>query len=268
MAVAASSASGCSAAAEPGEDLRDRVGDIFAGDIRCGTARRLVQAKTLFIEAGGRQHTHRAGDHRALVGEDVAKQVGAQQHVELGRIFNQLHGGVIDIHMRQLNVRILLADLADDFAPQDGGLQNVGLIDGSHFVTTLAGGFKSDARDTLDLKAVIHLGIKGFLMLTAAFAAFRLAEVDAAGQFAYAENVEAVSSDVGAQRAELFQPLIQFGRAQVAEQFKVFTQRQQRATLWLFRRRQVLPFRTADGAEQDRIRLLASGDGRLRQGVP
>lgn len=103
-------------------------------------------------------------------------------------------------------------------------------------------------------------------MLTAAFAAFRLAEVDAAGQFAYAENVEAVSSDVGAQRAELFQPLIQFGRAQVAEQFKVFTQRQQRATLWLFRRRQVLPFRTADGAEQDRIRLLASGDGRLRQG--
>ncbi len=133
-------------------------------------------------------------------------------------------------------------------------------------MTTLAGGFKSDARDTLDLKAVIHLGIKGFLMLTAAFAAFRLAEVDAAGQFAYAENVEAVSSDVGAQRAELFQPLIQFGRAQVAEQFKVFTQRQQRATLWLFRRRQVLPFRTADGAEQDRIRLLASGDGRLRQG--
>ncbi len=135
-------------------------------------------------------------------------------------------------------------------------------------MTTLAGGFKSDARDTLDLKAVIHLGIKGFLMLTAAFAAFRLAEVDAAGQFAYAENVEAVSSDVGAQRAELFQPLIQFGRAQVAEQFKVFTQRQQRATLWLFRRRQVLPFRTANGAEQDRIRLLASGDGRLRQGVP
>lgn len=37
-------------------------------------------------------------------------------------------------------------------------------------------------RDALDLKAVIHLGIKGFLMLTAAFAAFRLAEVDAAGQ--------------------------------------------------------------------------------------
>ena len=34
---------------------------------------------------------------------------------------------------------------------------------------------------------------------------------------------------MSAQRAELFQPLIQFGRAQVAEQFKVFTQRQQRA---------------------------------------
>lgn len=105
-------------------------------------------------------------------------------------------------------------------------------------------------------------------MLTAAFAAFWLAEVDAAGQFANAENVEAVGSDVGAQRAELLQPLVQFGRTQIAEQFEVFTQRQQRTALWLLGGRQVFPFRTTDGAEQDRIRLFASGDGRLRQGVP
>ena len=170
--------------------------------------------------------------------------------------------------MRQLNVRILLADLGDDFAPQNGRLQDVGLIDGGHFVTTLTSGFKSDARDTFDFKAVIHLGIKGFLMLTAAFAAFWLAEVDAAGQFANAENVEAVGSDVGAQRAELLQPLVQFGRTQVAEQFEVLTQRQQRTALWLLGGRQVFPFRTTDGAEQDRIRLFASGDGRLRQGSP
>ena len=168
--------------------------------------------------------------------------------------------------MRQLNVRILFADLTDDFAPQNRGLQNVGFIDGGHFVTTFTGRFKSDARDTFDFKAVIHLGIKSFLMLTAAFAAFRLAEVDAAGQFANAENVEAVGGDVGAQRAELFQPLIQFGRAQVAEQFEVFTQRQQGAALWLFCGRQVFPLRAANGAEQDRVRLLASGDRRLRQG--
>lgn len=105
-------------------------------------------------------------------------------------------------------------------------------------------------------------------MLTAAFAAFRLAEVDAAGQFAYAENVEAVSSDVGAQRAELFQPLIQFGRAQVAEQFKVFTQRQQRATLWLFRRRQVLPFRPP--TEPNRIASACSHPATVAcgRGVP
>jgi hypothetical protein len=36
-------------------------------------------------------------------------------------------------------------------------------------------------RDALDFKAMIDLGIKRFLVLTAAFAAFRLAEVDAAG---------------------------------------------------------------------------------------
>ena len=139
--------------------------------------------------------------------------------------------------MCQLNVRILFTNLADDFAPQNGRLQDVGFIDGSDFVTTFTSGFKSDARDTFDLKAVIHLSIKGFLMLTAAFAAFRLAEVNAAGQFANAENVEAVGGNIGAQRTERFQPLIQFGRAQIAEQFEVFTQRQQRATLWLLGRR-------------------------------
>jgi hypothetical protein len=95
-------------------------------------------------------------------------------------------------------------------------------------MTAFARRFKRDTRDTFNLKTVIHLGIKRFLMLTAAFAAFWLTEVDTAGQFAHAENVEAVSGDIGAQRAELFQPLVQLRRTQVAEQFEMFTQRQQR----------------------------------------
>jgi hypothetical protein len=171
------------------------------------------------------------------------------------------------MYMRQLNVRVL-CDFADDFAPQNGRLQHVRFINGSHFMTAFARGLKRDMGDTFDFKAVIHLGIKRFLVLTAAFAAFRLTEVDAAGQFADAQNVEAVGGDIRAQRAELFQPLIQLRRTQVAEQFEMFTQRQQRAALRLLCRRQVFPFRAADGAEQDRIGLLAAFDGRLRQGVP
>ncbi|WIF24790.1 hypothetical protein N5929_22430 [Enterobacter hormaechei] len=53
----------------------------------------------------------------------------------------------------------------------------------------------------------------------------------------HAENVETVGGDIGAQRAELFQPRVQLRGTQVAEQFEVFTQ--QRAALWLLCWRQV-----------------------------
>ena len=46
----------------------------------------------------------------------------------------------------------------------------------------------------------------------------------------------------------------------------MLTQGQQRAALRLLRGRQVLPFRSANGAKQDRVGLLAAFDGSLRQG--
>ena len=54
-------------------------------------------------------------------------------------------------------------------------------------------------------------------MLAAAFTTFWLTEVDASGQFAYAQDVETVGGDVGAQRAKCFESLIQLSRTQIAE---------------------------------------------------
>ena len=132
-------------------------------------------------------------------------------------------------------------------------------------MTALARRFKRDTGDTFDLKAVIHLGIKRFFVLTAAFTTLRLTEVDATGQFADAQDIEAVSGDIGAQRAELFQPLVQFRWTQVAEQLEVFTQRQQRAALWLLVWRQIFPFRAAHGTKQNGVSLVAAFNGRLWQ---
>jgi hypothetical protein len=87
-------------------------------------------------------------------------------------------------------------------------------------MTAFARGLKRDMGDAFDFKAVIDLGIKRFLMLTAAFAAFRLAEVDAAGQFADAQNVEAVGGDIRAQRAELFQPWYSFAGRRLLNSLK------------------------------------------------
>ena len=50
-------------------------------------------------EAGGREQPDRAGDHRRLVGEDVAEHVLGQQDVEVRRARDQLHGGVVDQHV-------------------------------------------------------------------------------------------------------------------------------------------------------------------------
>ena len=109
---------------------------------------------------------------------------------------------------------------------------------------------KGDMGDTFNFETV-----------AAAFAALWLTEVNSAGQLAYAENIETVSGDIRAQRAEFFQPLIELRRTQVAEQLKVFTQRQQRAALWLLSRRQVFPFWAADGAKQHGVGIFAAFDG-------
>src|SRR5690606_36674881 len=99
---------------------------------------------------------------------------------------------------------------------------------------------------------------------TTAFEAFRLTKVDAASQFTYAQKVEAVRGNIGTQRAEGFQPLVQLRGTQVAEQLKVFTQRQQRTALWLLGWRQVFTFWAADGAEQYSIGLFTACDRLLR----
>ena len=119
--------------------------------------------------------------------------------------------------------------------------------------------------DTFNFEAVIDLSVERLLMLAAAFAPFWLTEIDPAGQFTHAQNVEAVGGDIRAQRAELFQALIQLRRTQVAEQLEMFTQRQQRAALWLLCRRQVFPLRATDGTKQHGIGIFTAFHGRFRQ---
>ncbi len=96
-------------------------------------------------------------------------------------------------------------------------MQYVGFINRGDFTAAFTRRFKGDTGNALDLKAVINFGIKGFFVLTAAFTAFWLSEIDPAGQLAHAQDIETVSGDIGAQRAKCFQSLIQFRRTQVTE---------------------------------------------------
>ena len=102
-------------------------------------------------ERGRRQHAERAGHHRRAVGQDVAEQVVGDDHVELPRRAHELHGAVVDIHVRQLDIGIFrVVQRLDVLAPQHAGLQHVGLVDRAHLVRRVARQLEGGARDAAD----------------------------------------------------------------------------------------------------------------------
>ena len=71
------------------QDRADRVGAVLAGDVRRRAVDRLVQAERAvgglpLAERRRRQHAEGAGEHRRLVGQDVAEQVLGDDDVEVG----------------------------------------------------------------------------------------------------------------------------------------------------------------------------------------
>ena len=67
-----------------GPDRGDRVGDALPGDIRRGTVDRLEHARfpPLGVDVGAGGDAHAAGEGAAEIGEDVAEEVGGDDHIE------------------------------------------------------------------------------------------------------------------------------------------------------------------------------------------
>ena len=98
-------------------------------------------------------------------------------------------------------------------------------------------------------------------------AAFGRAEIDAAGQLAHAEHIEAAGDEFLFDRRGVGEGGQADARAEVGEEAEVFAQRQQRAALGLEVGWQVFPLRAADRAEQNGVRLFAGLHGFRRQRV-
>ncbi len=143
-------------------------------------------------EARG-EHAEGAGQHGRLVGEDVAEHVLAEDHVELLRPLDQLHGGVVDVHVGQFHIRIFLGDAGDDLAPEHRGGEDVGLVDGADLLAALAGRLEGDMGDALDLRHAVAHGVDADPLAPVPFDPLRLGEVDAAGQFADHQDIEAAA---------------------------------------------------------------------------
>jgi hypothetical protein len=81
--------------------------------------------------------------------------------------------------------------------------------------------------DALDLVGVVDLRIDGALLAVAEIGDFlRLAEIDAAGQLAHDQDVEALD-DLALQRRGIGKRRIADGRAQIGEELQVLAQAQQ-----------------------------------------
>ena len=109
-------------------------------------------------------------------------------------VARELHGGVIDVHVGKLQVGVVSGEIGDDgLAPQDGGFEHVGLIDGAHATPTGAGGDGGDFGDALDLAGFVNHGVGGLLLTVfEGYGGLGLAEVDAAGELADADDIDPV----------------------------------------------------------------------------
>src|SRR5690606_27304122 len=98
-------------------------------------------------ERGGGEHAERAGDHGHFIGEDVAEEVFRDEHAEGAGALDELHGGVVDIHVLQLDFGEFLRDFQDGLAPKDGGGEDVRLVYGEEAFFPAHGGGEGDAGD-------------------------------------------------------------------------------------------------------------------------
>ena len=151
---------------------------------------------------------------------------------------------------------LLGMDAGHDLAPQAAGLHDVGLVDRGHLATTLLGGLEGGAGHPLNLRHGVFAQVGG-----AIGGAGLLAEIDAAGQFAEDDQIDALD-DLLLQRRAVRQHRRHLQRPQIGEQAHRLADRQQP----LFRTRlAAIPFRPADGAQQHGVGRDAGGARGLGQ---
>ena len=245
-----------------GEDGAQRVGDVAPGDVRRGAVNRLVQAARAAAQARGGHHAEAARDGGALVGEDVAEEVAGDHHVELGRAQDELHGGVVDVHVADLDLRILGGKALHGLAPEAGALEHVRLVDGAELAAALFGHLKADAREALDLHLGIGHLVGGGLAVVGAPA---LAEVDVAGQLAQDHDVDGLLDDVRAQRARAGKLRMDGAGAQVGEHAHALAQGEQ-ALFGAAGRLDAIPLGAADAAHEHGVGRVAGGEGLVGEG--
>ena len=87
---------------------------------------------------GAREHAERAHKHGCLVRKDIPEDITAEDCVELLRPTDELHGGVIDIHVRKLDRGEVLSHLYHLLPPKLTHIQDVCFVNATNVAPTFA----------------------------------------------------------------------------------------------------------------------------------
>ncbi len=146
----------------------------------------------LFTDVGARGKAKTAHQPGAQVRENVAEQVGGHHYIELMRVHDQLHAGVIHDHFLKFDLRILTGDFSGHVQKQAGaGLDDVGLVDSRHlFTPVLLGQLESVTHDALGaLAGHLDHGKPGIAVVHHFLA---IGEVGTFGIFPHGDHVDAI----------------------------------------------------------------------------
>ena len=230
-----------------GEDGGGRVGLVLTGDVRSGTVNRLEHGRELVggVDAAGGGVAHAAHHGAGLIGQNVAKEVVGENHIETARVGDQEDGGRIDVLVVVGDLRVFLADLVDDALPHITGVdEHVLLVHQGDVLLALHSKLEGVTHHTLHTVCGVDGHLGGHLLRGVAAHRAAGTAVQTFGAFTHHHEVDVAG--VGERRGDA---LVQLGGAQVHVLVEVEAQLEQQAAF----QNAGLDARIAHGAEQNRV---------------
>ena len=148
--------------------------------------------------------------------------------------------------------RVVLGDGARDFVPEDAGLHDVLLVGRVELLAAGAGEVEGDAADAVDLVGLVDLGVDGALLAVAEIGdLLGLAEIDAAGELADDQDVEAFD-DLALERRGIGERGVADRGTEVGEELQVLAEAEE-AGFGAHLVGDAVPLGAADRAEDDGV---------------
>ena len=161
---------------------------------------RLIERRAV-AERSGSEHAERTGEHRSFIGKDIAEHVLRYHDIELLRIVDQLHSGIVNEHIDKFDIGILLGDTMRDLTPHARGFEHVRFVDRVNTTAAFACGLERMANDAFDLVFGVHERVVSLLAGSAVHAsasnivcALTFAEIKTARELANDHAIDTIDN--------------------------------------------------------------------------